>query len=169
VLYHDEETETFWSQMTGEAVVGPLTGQRLAWIPSEVATWKDWRARHPDTTVLEAPLDDARYEATDRYYTEYRNKKRPQFPIGPVQPRADYAPMADVTIARIGGKPRCYPHAELAEGETRDGDLRVVRRGRSVRLFEARDGGEEVPTILAYWFAWEAFFGARGTVYRKPR
>ena len=29
VLYHDDETETFWSQMTGEAVVGPLSGRRV--------------------------------------------------------------------------------------------------------------------------------------------
>jgi len=55
VLYHDDETETFWSQMTGGGVVGPLAGKQLRWLPSEVTSWKEWRAKHPDTTVLKPP------------------------------------------------------------------------------------------------------------------
>ena len=47
VLYYDKETETFWEQMTGKAVIGPQTGRQLKWIPTTVTTWDKWRKKHP--------------------------------------------------------------------------------------------------------------------------
>ena len=76
VLFHDDETETFWSQMTGEAIVGPLTGKRLTWMPSEVMTWKEWRTKHPETTVLKPVRALGNYTETNRYYQLYRRGDR---------------------------------------------------------------------------------------------
>jgi len=164
VLYHDSETETFWSQMTGEALVGPLTGKRLAWIPSVVATWGTWKRRHPETTVLKAPLVAREYEAVNLHYARYRRDRSPVFPTGPAKPDRRYPPMTTVTILLFAEKARCYPHPLLAEGETRDGDLRLVREGLSVRAFDRSDA--EIPTMQSYWFAWTAFH-AGGFVFEK--
>ena len=51
VLY-DRETQTRWTQLSGKAIDGPLTGQKLEEIPSEVSTWAEWKARHPRTALL---------------------------------------------------------------------------------------------------------------------
>src|SRR6185369_7988742 len=56
-LMVDRQTRTLWSNLTGEAVLGPLAAgpggpARLALLPVVVTTWQEWRARHPATTVL---------------------------------------------------------------------------------------------------------------------
>jgi Protein of unknown function (DUF3179) len=48
----DDRTESWWQQLTGEAVVGALTGMRLEVLPSQILGWADFRARHPDGDVL---------------------------------------------------------------------------------------------------------------------
>ena len=51
VLY-DRETDSRWTQLSGKAIDGPLTGAALQEIPSEVTTWAEWKARHKHTAVL---------------------------------------------------------------------------------------------------------------------
>ncbi|MDH3682610.1 MAG: DUF3179 domain-containing protein, partial [Acidimicrobiia bacterium] len=42
-----------WSQPIGEAILGPLTGERLELLPSALSTWADWKQSHPDTLALD--------------------------------------------------------------------------------------------------------------------
>ena len=162
VLYHDDETETFWSQMTGEGVVGPLAGKRLSWMPSEVMTWKEWRKKHPETTVLQPARPFADYVRTNRDYDLYRRGDRIVFPTGPNPIAKTYRNKESVTVVRRDGKPRCYPLPLLREGENADGAWRVVRTGASVRVLDA--DGKQVPSMTAYWFAWCVFY-PDGTVF----
>lgn len=48
----DDRTESWWQQLTAEAVVGELTGTRLEVLPSQTLSWDDFKARHPDGDVL---------------------------------------------------------------------------------------------------------------------
>jgi hypothetical protein len=48
----DDRTESWWQQLTGEAVVGRLTGRRLVVLPSQTLSWGDFKARYPDGDVL---------------------------------------------------------------------------------------------------------------------
>ena len=54
LLMYDRNTETpsLWVQALGEAVVGPKTGKLLNLLPVTQAQWGEWKATHPDTTVL---------------------------------------------------------------------------------------------------------------------
>ncbi|CAN5718146.1 DUF3179 domain-containing protein [soil metagenome] len=52
LLMYDRKTDSYWSQLTGTAVVGELTGQRLDFYPSELMTWGDWKNTYPDSVVL---------------------------------------------------------------------------------------------------------------------
>lgn len=163
MLYYDSETETFWEQMTGMGAVGPLTGKRLRWIPSEVTTWKDWLERHPETTVLKPPFPMRAYERTNGHYRRYRASGRRWFGLGPVEVDPRYKEMTRCTIVLgADGKGRCYPHPALPEGTTRDGDRTITRKGISVRITDKE--GNELPTVVGYWFAWCAFY-PDGTVY----
>ena len=51
----DRQTGSLWSQVLARAIRGPATGDRLTLVPSTLATWGDWRERHPDTEVLLPP------------------------------------------------------------------------------------------------------------------
>lgn len=48
----DRQTESWWQQLTGEAVVGRLTGTKLTVLPSQTLSWADFKARFPAGDVL---------------------------------------------------------------------------------------------------------------------
>ena len=51
-LMRDEETGTYWQQISGRAVSGPLAGRHLTLVPSDELTWALWKAEQPGGTVL---------------------------------------------------------------------------------------------------------------------
>lgn len=55
LLLYDRASGSWWSQVFGTSVQGPLAGRRLDKLLSTLTTWKGWRAIHPDTTVYLEP------------------------------------------------------------------------------------------------------------------
>lgn len=55
LVMYDQATESLWSQIEARAIDGPLTGDRLDLVPSTLTDWEEWKATHPDTTVLLPP------------------------------------------------------------------------------------------------------------------
>ena len=58
-LMRDEETGTYWQQINGLAVSGPLKGKRLPIVASDELSFGLWRAEHRQGTVLQ---DLAKYK-----------------------------------------------------------------------------------------------------------
>src|SRR5215218_9519998 len=52
LVMYDRQTESWWQQITAEAVVGELTGERLEVLPSQILSWAEFRRLHPDGEVL---------------------------------------------------------------------------------------------------------------------
>lgn len=52
LVTYDKQTGSYWFQVGGEAVVGPLSGSRLSLLPSTTITWGEWRRLFPDSKVL---------------------------------------------------------------------------------------------------------------------
>ena len=48
----DRQTESWWQQITGEAIVGDLTGTRLNVIAAQILSFSDFRDAHPEGLVL---------------------------------------------------------------------------------------------------------------------
>lgn len=61
MTWFDHDTGSVWSQPTGEAILGPLTGTSLELLPSTLSTWGDWTERFPNTLALEASSRDNRF------------------------------------------------------------------------------------------------------------
>jgi hypothetical protein len=59
-LMRDEETGTYWQQISGLAVAGPLKGRQLPFVASDELTFALWRAEHPQGTVFK---DREKYKA----------------------------------------------------------------------------------------------------------
>ncbi len=51
----DEQTDSRWNFATGQAVAGPLKGQRLRPTLAIISYAKAWETFHPETTVWKAP------------------------------------------------------------------------------------------------------------------
>jgi hypothetical protein len=52
LVMYDRQTESWWQQATGEAIVGELTGARLTFLPAQIVSLADFAAAHPDADVL---------------------------------------------------------------------------------------------------------------------
>ena len=64
-LMRDEETGTYWQQISGLAISGPLKGRQLTLVHSDELTFATWRAEEPQGTVL---------KSVGRYASEYEPK-----------------------------------------------------------------------------------------------
>jgi hypothetical protein len=53
LVMYDRETDTLWSQFSGQAVRGELAGTKLRPSGVTLTTWETWRETHPDTTALD--------------------------------------------------------------------------------------------------------------------
>ena len=55
LVMYDRQTESWWQQFTGESIVGELAGRQLAFLPSQVLSYGDFRTEFPDALLLERP------------------------------------------------------------------------------------------------------------------
>jgi hypothetical protein len=51
-IMRDEETGTYWQQISGRAISGPLKGRQLTLVPFDELTFATWKAEEPSGTVL---------------------------------------------------------------------------------------------------------------------
>ena len=52
-MFEDSTTKSWWRQVNGEAIVGPLKGQSLKEIPSEQMRLSAWLRMHPNTLIMQ--------------------------------------------------------------------------------------------------------------------
>ena len=52
LVMYDRQTESWWQQATGRAVVGELTGAQLEFLPSQLISWERFRTEHPTGQAL---------------------------------------------------------------------------------------------------------------------
>ncbi len=68
LVMYDRQTESYWSQLLGEAVEGELIGTKLEFLPSWMTTWEQWKELHPDTLALDKGFQRGGRDQYDGYY-----------------------------------------------------------------------------------------------------
>lgn len=160
VLLYDRATESLWSQLLGRAVSGPLKGTRLERVALAHTSWADWRARHPDTSVLSRDTGHRRDYGRDPY-ADYAVSPGVWFTVA--HRNGALHPKAWVLGVEIGEAAKAYPFDALARagGVVRDrvgGESITIRYRPAARSAAAFDAdGREIPAVSAFWFAWFAF------------
>ena len=171
MLLYDRGTESLWSQIVGLAITGPMKGRRLTALPTANTTWREWLARHPNTLVLSEQTGHRRDYWTNPY-DGYERTNQILFPVGHTDSR--YHPKEWVLGLELDGARRAWPFAELraagtAVVEDRIGDTPVRvhfdAANHTARVYDANSN--ELPGLMAYWFAWVAFHPQTG-VYTAP-
>lgn len=161
MLLYDRESESLWTQMGMRAIAGPRTGQRLTPLPIFHGKWAAWRSRHPDTRVLSFDTGHSRDYTRDPY-AGYENSSRLYFPVE--NESALLPPKTLVFGVARAGAARAYPLETLGE---RKRDIRDLFGEEIVRIrLDSASGsprataadGTEIPGVVAYWFAWYAFY-----------
>ncbi len=72
-LMYDRATQSLWSTLEGEPVIGPLVGKgiKLEYLSVVTTTWGEWKKRHPDTKVLSMQTGHRRDYREGVAYQEY--------------------------------------------------------------------------------------------------
>ena len=72
-LMYDADTQSLWSTLEGEPVIGPLVGSgiKLNFQSVVTTTWGEWKARHPDTKVLSLKTGFTRDYSEGAAYRDY--------------------------------------------------------------------------------------------------
>lgn len=155
-LMFDRETRSLWSQQSGRPVLGELAADddvKLTALPSVVTRWGDWRAKHPETSVLSLETGHERPYLPGQPYGSYFQSPHPLFPTpaGSEETatkerifgissgeQAIAWPLADLVAAQV-------THAEFHGEElvllARDGRITVEAEGPKVALLRYDAGG----------------------------
>jgi hypothetical protein len=112
LVMYDRQTETWWQQITGEAVVGELTGAALEFLPSSTISFADFRAAHPEGKVLSRDTGFSRSYGRNPY-AGYDSNDRPFLFSGDVDDRLDAVDR--VVALEVGGEAVAYAFSRLEE------------------------------------------------------
>jgi hypothetical protein len=146
----DRETGSWWQQVTGMAILGPLKGKRLTRVFHDELTFRAWTGEQPGGRVL-VPAPDSTWI---RNWKDER-EKTPTRPVRVAAPLDDRLPPRAVVLGiELGGQSKAFPlDRVLAQAPLHDrlGEtplvLLVGADGKSVRAFEARSEGRVVELV----------------------
>jgi len=71
MTWYDHMTQSIWSQPWGRAIEGSLEGVQLNVLPSQVTTWENWKAEHPDTLALANGVGSMEPASKQRFRTDF--------------------------------------------------------------------------------------------------
>ena len=109
-IMRDEETGSWWQQISGKAIQGPLKGRQLEYVAFDEMSFALWKREHPSGQVLLADAGlQKKYAKPD---WELRMLSNPT--VTPVDPRDPLKPRSLVIGVRIDGMSKAYPAAAIA-------------------------------------------------------
>ena len=166
MIMYDRETESWWQQGTGEAIVGDHLGTRLKMLAAWMESWDEFRSRNPDGLVMDEP--DWRRAYGQNPYSNYDSARRPFLFQGEMPPH-DIGPMQ--RVIRVGERAwlmeRLRAEGEITEagvtltwreGQASALDSGRIADGREVGTVRVRDSdGKDVVHDIPFAFAFHAF------------
>ena len=167
MIMYDRETQSWWQQAEGRAIVGALNGAPLKALPSWMESWAEFKARNPNGLVMAEPEFNRDYGRNP--YRGYDTLSKP-FLYNGENPPHGIEPLA--RVVRIGE--RAWPLTRLSEvkqvdeagvtiswraGQASALDTGRISRGRDVGSIRVKDGqGRDVAHDVMFAFAFHAFW-----------
>ncbi len=170
VLLYDRQpkgkAESLWSQVQMRAVAGPAAkqGLQLTLLKAELTSWRDWRRRHPKTTVL-SDRTGYRRDYSENPYRQYFQNDRLIFPAPAKRGRPNgFLRKEMMVVVRAADALKAYAVRDVAKqpgdrGYVQDRvghtQLRLYYQQQSdtVRVELVGEAGAPVGVAYMYWFA----------------
>src|SRR5262245_60460643 len=112
LVMYDRQTESWWQQITGRAIVGRLTGQQLRLLPSQVVSFAQFQHIYPHGTVLSIHTGYSRPYGRNPY-VGYDQPQTPPYGL-PAHPDPALPPKERVAAVATGARSAVvYPSSRL--------------------------------------------------------
>jgi hypothetical protein len=149
-IMRDDQTGSWWQQVSGEAIQGPLKGRRLTAVVHDEVSFRIWRAERPGGRVLKAdPRRKDDYESAD--WERLMKKVRTVTPVVKGDP---LPPRTVVVGVSLNGRAKAYAFPRLREEtpvlDTLGGVPIVLVVGddqKSIRVFERAVDGRRLELL----------------------
>ena len=175
LVMYDRQTESWWQQIGGQALVGHYAGTRLRQLPARIVAWRDFVRDHPHGLVLTRNTGFSRPYGQNPY-SGYDDASRP--PFFPVAHAGDrrLQPKERVVFLERGRQAAVVPFSVLQRkrlirvtvgghhlverwhrGVTSVLDSGSIADGRDVGSASVTENGKPVIFDEPFWFAVAAF------------
>ena len=169
MIMYDRNTESWWQQFTGEAIVGKLRGKKLKTLPAKLQSWEAFVEEFGATSaVMKEPKGHSRAYGSNPY-VGYDSLRKPWLYSG--EPPSSGLPMM-ARIVRV--EDRAWPMSRVVDagsltekgiklswrpGQASALDTRSIAAGRDVGNIEVRDAatGRPLAHEVTYVFVLQAF------------
>ncbi len=113
LMMYDRQSESWWQQFSGKAVVGDMLGHVLKRLAVEIVAFEDFAAAYPEAEVLNRDTGHRRPYGRNPY-SGYDDVDKPPFLfVGKIDERLP--PMERVISVSVGSKQRIYPFRLLSD------------------------------------------------------
>lgn len=168
LVMYDRKTDSLWSQILGESIVGEMTGTELEVLPSDQMRYGEWKGLNLAGQVLSKDTGATRFYGRDPYGDYYADNSALLFSSGSGDDRLENKDFVLGLVLPDPDNPNeelakaYFPPAIKAQGEVVDkfaGKTIVARYEAdidAVRLFERLANGklERINPIPNFWFSW---------------
>lgn len=167
MVMYDEQTQSWWQQAVGQAIVGELTGTVLQSVPTWMESWEEFHSREADGLVMAEPAYNRSYGRNP--YAGYDSLNRPFLYSGEAPPHG-IEPLS--RVVRVGD--RAWPLDRLSKeqqiseagvqiswqaGQASALDSAEIDKGKDVGSIRVRDAqGRDLPHDVMFAFAFDAFW-----------
>lgn len=150
MIMYDRQTESWWQQFTGEAIVGELSGNRLRSVPANIISFEDFLLAYPEGDVLSKETGYSRAYGSNPYRGYDKIDDQPFLLNQPADKRLP--PMERVVAVQSSGLTRLYPFSLFKTTgiiEDRVGKLDVIIFSKE-GVYSALDASEIVASKTVF-------------------
>ncbi len=155
LVMYDRQTESWWQQFTGRAIVGEMTGTVLDRVPASIVAYESFREAYPDAPVLSRRTGFLRQYGANPYRGYDTIEDQPFLFFDPVDERLP--PMERVLNVTVGDRHTLYPLSLLEQRPIVNDEVNglpivvLSRRGTLSVLDEATiTESRTIPSATAY-------------------
>jgi len=169
LVMYDRQTESFWQQATGTAIIGALTGKELHIIPARLESWKNFKARADAGALVLVPNNASARRYGQNPYAGYDNAALPFLYRGDMP--KNIAPLA--RVVSTPGRHEAYSLEKIRKDKrvvADDGTIftwsagqnsalnrKIIAKGKDVGNVVATVDGHDVAYFIEFAFVFHAF------------
>ncbi len=155
LVMYDRQTESWWQQISGRAIVGDLAGTELERIPAAIVAFESFARAYPEGRILSRDTGYRRPYGENPYRGYDSIEDQPFLFMDPVDPRLP--PMERVLNITVGEQHRLYPFSVFEQQPVINDEVGgvpvvVMSRRGTLSVLDERDIRESrtIPSATAH-------------------